>query len=248
MLLVPGYVIGIIELLLFFLLTFYLKKMVPSFTKINCVAYYWVMMTVLTGLWEASFIHNYKSISLYGRTLIANNTHVWTNKYDLSYVMPNKLAYIFYAEYGAHADREYLSLTDNWSHSIEGSHAVFCALFAMLAFTFVRLNNYNNYLVTLSVSMGTQVMNSILYMDNYFIQTLDPNSPNYNSHDFPTGRFLGKRLFMWVNIFWMVMPTGTILYLMFNNKKKLKAFYKYTRYNKLQNDDDDIEAYKPMID
>ena len=49
----------------------------------------------------------------------------------------------------------------------------------------------------------------------------------------------------------MVMPTGTILYLMFNNKKKLKAFYKYykySRYGKLQNDDDDVEAYKPMID
>ena len=25
---------------------------------------------------------------------------------------PNKLSFIFYAEYGAHADREYLSLTD----------------------------------------------------------------------------------------------------------------------------------------
>jgi hypothetical protein len=182
------------------------------------------MMTVLTGIWEASFIYYYKDVSKYGRKLIANNTHVWTEKYDLSYVFPNKLSFIFYAEYGAHADREYLSLTDNWSHSIEGTHAVFCAIFATLAFTFSRLNHYSNYLVTVSVSMGTQIMNSILYLDNYFIQTRDPESPNFNTKYFPTGNMLGKRLFMWVNVFWFVMPAWTILYLVLDNSKKKNLY------------------------
>ena len=60
--------------------------------------------------------------------LITNKEHVWTNQYSLSYVWPWKLSKIFYAEYGAWADREYMSLTDDWSHTIEGTHALFCAL------------------------------------------------------------------------------------------------------------------------
>ena len=34
-----------------------------------------------------------------------------------------KLARIFYAEYGAWADREYMVSSDDWSRTIEGSHA-----------------------------------------------------------------------------------------------------------------------------
>ena len=221
MLLVPGYVIGIIELILYFVVSYYLRKHIVEFSKINCVAYYWLMMTVLTGIWEASFIYYYKDVSKYGRKLIANNTHVWTEKYDLSYVFPNKLSFIFYAEYGAHADREYLSLTDNWSHSIEGTHAVFCAIFATLAFTFSRLDHYSNYLVTVSVSMGTQIMNSILYLINYFIEVNSINSVNNDSLKFPAGRFLCKRPFMYVNIFWFIMPFLIILIELINNYKKI---------------------------
>lgn len=222
MFLVPGYIIGILEILIYFGVSIYLRKTVDTFKNMNRASYYWLMMTVLTGIWEASYIHNYNDISNYGRNLIANNTHVWTNKYDLTYVMPNKLAFIFYSEYGAHADREYISTKDNWSHSIEGSHAVFCAFFAMLAFTFERFKNYNNYLIAISVSMGTQIMNSLLYMDNYFIQCSNEYSPNYNTEEFPMGKFLGKRLFMWVNLFWIVMPGWTIIYLLIDNSTNSK--------------------------
>lgn len=222
MLLIPGYIIGIIEIALYFGVSFCLRNTLNSFNKINKATYYWLMMTALTGLWEASYIHNYNEISKYGRELVANNTHVWTNKYDLSYIMPNKLAFIFYAEYGAHADREYISLNDNWSHSIEGSHALFCALFSIIALTYSRFKNNNNYLVTVSVAMGTQIMNSLLYMDNYFIQCRDSDSPNFNTTSFPIGNWLSNRLFMWVNLFWIVMPAWTIIYLIIINSKQQK--------------------------
>ena len=54
--------------------------------------------------------------------------------------------------------------------------------------------------------MGTQLMNSILYMSEYFIQTNTPSSINYNTPKFPCGKFLLKRPFMYINIFWTVMP------------------------------------------
>ena len=54
-------------------------------------------------------------------------------------------------------------------------------------------------------------MNSILYMVEYFIQCTDPNNINYNDDEFPMGTLLSKRPFMWVNIFWTIMPLYTIL-------------------------------------
>ena len=51
------------------------------------------------------------------------------------------------------------------------------------------------------VLYGTQLMNSILYMGQYFLQTQDPNNINYNNASFPTGVLLTKRGFMYVNVF-----------------------------------------------
>jgi hypothetical protein len=54
-------------------------------------------------------------------------------------------------------------------------------------------------------------MNSILYMAEYFIQIKDKNNINYNTPEFPTGHWLLKRPFMWVNILWTLMPAYTIV-------------------------------------
>ena len=59
--------------------------------------------------------------------------------------------------------------------------------------------------------MGNQLMNSILYMGQYFIQTGDKDSVNYNDDNFPVGFLLYKRAFMYVNIFWTIMP-AIVLY------------------------------------
>jgi len=66
-------------------------------------------------------------------------------------------------------------------------------------------------LITKNIAMGAQLMNSILYMANYFNQIHESQNVNYNTKEFPTGTALSKRPFMYVNIFWTFMPLYTIL-------------------------------------
>jgi len=217
-----GYIIGILEILLYFIGSITVRLYFTNLSSINKPTYFWVMMTILTGLWEISYISNYNEVANISSKLIETNTHTWTNNYDISYVLPWKLSKIFYAEYGAWADREYMSHSDDWSRIIEGSHCTQCALFGFIAIFFKIIGNHNNFLISLSVSMGTQFMNSYLYMFSYFIQETEPNNINYNSTDFPTNIWLTDRPFMWVNIFWLIMPFYTILYYMCKNKNNLR--------------------------
>ena len=119
---------------------------------------------------------------------------------------PWNFSTIFYSEYGAYADKEYGLITDIWSELIEGTHAIFCGIFALLSLILKIYNKHDNYLIMRTVSMGTQIMNSILYITCYIIQTKNKNNVNYNSPDFPTGFFFLKRPFMWINLFWTLMP------------------------------------------
>ena len=223
-----GYIIGLLEILFFFIGAFSFRQYFTQLKSINKVTYYWVMMTVLTGFWEIVFLCNYNNVSNMAQSLINTNQHVWTKSdYDISYVLPWKLSKIFYSEYGAWADREYMSHNDDWSRIIEGSHCFQCAFFALLAVLFKLWGNHNNYLITLSAAMGTQFMNSFLYMFAYFIQERDSESPNYNNITFPAGELLEKRLFMWVNIFWLIMPFFTLGYYLLNNMNKNRKIKNY---------------------
>ena len=134
----------------------------------------------------------------------------------MSYILPWKLSVIFYGEYGAYADREYMLWGNNWSRIIEGSHATLCGFFALIAMTMIgNQRNKNHYLVSASISMGSQLMNSILYMSNYFLQMKDPDNINYVSEEFPAGIALYKRPFMYVNIFWTIMPIYALYKLLY---------------------------------
>jgi hypothetical protein len=212
-----GYFIGIIEILLFFIGSIAVRQSFTNLKSINKIPYFWFMFTILTGIWELSFLYNYKEVSGIANSLIIDDEHVWTNNYDISYVWPSKMSKIFYAEYAAWADREYMSHTDDWSKIIESTHCTQCALFSFIAIVFKIIGNHNNYLIALSVSMGTQFMNSFLYIFSYFIQENEPENVNYNSTDFPSNVLLTDRPFMWVNIFWMTMPFYIILYYMIEN-------------------------------
>ena len=123
---------------------------------------------------------------------------------------------IFYAEYGAYADREYMLLRSDWSRIIEGTHAYLCGIFAIGAMVAKKCRMDNEYLIMASVSMGTQLMNSILYMGNYFIQVHDKFSVNYDRANFPSGYLLSRRPFMYVNIFWTLMPIIAICHLVWD--------------------------------
>ena len=213
-----GIEIAIIELLLFFICAYRIKHSYIILTNINCITYYWVMLTILTGIWEFSFITNYENVSNISRSLIESKTHVWTNQYSILSILPWNLAYIFYGEYGAYADREYMATKDDWSKVIEGTHAILCAVFSLLCIVYKIKRNERNYLVSISIAMGCQLMNSILYLMNYFIQCNEPFNVNFNSSSFPMGNFLSKRGFMYVNILWFVMPSYVIIDLLMNKK------------------------------
>jgi hypothetical protein len=177
-------------------------------------------MTVLTFIWEVAFICQYKEVHNYAEELVQNNSHVWTQKYTLSNINPWKLSKIFYAEYGAHADREYIQLDNYWSRLIEGSHAGLCGIFSLLAIVFRTHNKRELFVISATVAMSTQLMNSILYMGQYFYQVFDPHNVNYPSSEFPFGNFMSDRGFMYVNVFWTLMPLYVIVmeYCLYDNK------------------------------
>ena len=64
----------------------------------------------------------------------------------------------------AYADREYMSNKDDWS-IIMKVHLYF-AYIAFLSLYFNFIGNMKNFYITISISMGTQLMNSILYIVN----------------------------------------------------------------------------------
>ena len=211
---ITGVWIGITELELLFIFSYALRHKWETLKQINVVSYYWYMVTILTLVWEFSFVMNYCNTSIYAKELLKDEKHVWSSYFDLSYILPWKLSEIFYAEYAAYADREYYSFKDYWSRVIESSHAIFCGTFSLAAIiSKIRLRE-KHYLITGSIAMSAQLMNSILYMVEYGIQMSQPYNVNYNNASFPAGKMLSKRPFMWVNIFWTIMPLYTLFLLL----------------------------------
>jgi len=212
----------------------------------NVVMYYWLTMTVLTMFWECSFVYQYKSINAFSQELIDTNTHVWTNEYGWEYMLPWKTAFIFYGEYGAYADREYMVSANDWSRVIESSHAMFCGVGAVLVLyqkiqKRYYITNTKNYYLALGTSMGSQLMNSVLYMANYFVQIQDKYNINYCSREFPCRFALTARAFMYVNVFWTVMPSYAIVYTWNNRNKILPRFLSET-----ENAQCPTQAWRPI--
>mgnify|MGYP003965923789 CR=1 FL=1 len=202
---VSGTIIGILEILSFYIISYNVKLYNPKLQTINTISYYWLMFTILTGIWEYTFVLYRKPIRRIAFKFIHKKEHVWSNKYSLKLLIPWNLSRQFYAEYGAYADREYMSIKDSWSRLIEGTHSLICGVFAFLSIYYLSINN-QSYYITISISMASQLMNSILYMGEYFIQIKDKHSVNLNTPKFPCGFALIKRPFMYVNLFWTIMP------------------------------------------
>ena len=170
----------------------------------------------MTGIWELSYLfhrHHVKSLSI---DLETRNQHVWTNYYLPQKLIPSQFSLIFYSEYGAYADREYIRLRDNWSIDIEGTHAVLCGITSFIGIL-SRYIKHPHWLLWITISMSCQLMNSILYLGQYLIQTKSPHSVNYDSPQFPCGPYLIKRPFMYINIFWTIMPLYILFKILFSN-------------------------------
>ena len=212
---VNGTSLGIIELILFFFTTSQIRNLLPMLQQIDKYSYHWLCFTVLTGIWELTYLTSRNKVRQLAYSWAKTKKHVWTNMYTLETLIPWKLSKQFYTEYGAYADREYISKSNGWSLIVEGSHCIFCGFFAAGALIFKLLTaGYFNtivyqylYYMFMSISMSSQFMNSLLYMSEYLIQTKDANSINYNTDKFPCGFMLLKRPFMWINAAWLIMPT-----------------------------------------
>ena len=72
------------------------------------------------------------------------------------------------------------------------------------------MGNDVGFIMAMSCTMGSELMNSILYLYQYLIQCTISGSKNYNSSTFPCGKFLSKRPFMWINLLWIIMPSYAI--------------------------------------
>lgn len=203
---INGITIGILEILLYLYVSIKIEKRYYFLKTIPTICYYWYMMTILTLIWELSYIINYYDVVKMSKSLLINEEHVWTKHYQITDINPWNLSPIFYSEYGAYADREYMSETDQWSKIVEGSHLIFCGIFSICAIVSRANYSVNLYNIFATLSMGSQLMNSILYMSNYFLQSKMEDSVNFDNSTFPMGNGLSDRPFMWVNIFWTVMP------------------------------------------
>ena len=208
---VIGWIGSLLEIA-FFLNTFKnIIELNPELQKLNPIVSYWLGFTVLTGFWELVYISNRKEINAYSNILVLNDKSVWTNKYSISMVLPWNLAKLFYAEYGAWADREYKSYSDDWSLTVEGSHCGVCGFFSLLALWSQASSDFDNYYLAMAVAMGSQFMNSLLYMISYFNQVHNKHNVNYDRPDFPSGKYLLARPFMYINYLWLLFPAYAIL-------------------------------------
>lgn len=181
----------------------------PGLQHLHPFLYYWFCFTVLTGIWEFCFVAQYSKIADYAGQMICDKQHVWLTSYPFYYILPNFMSYIFYAEYAAWADREYMNRNSNdfWSRLIESSHALFCGVLSLATLVLAFTGNHEEATVCAMYAMGGQFMNSILYMGQYAIQCRNPDCANFSSNEFPLGCWMSKRPFMWVNLPWMLFPS-----------------------------------------
>lgn len=223
-----GYLVALIEIVLWFSASLLIRRVSKTLMNMNTLTYYWFTFMILTGFWETIFITNYHHVSDLASNLIETNTHVWFRQYDLSYILPWKFSEIFYAEYAAYADREYMSSKDSWSHFIEGSHCALVSLFCVITLlcgTFKGLNS-KHFTFSMGGAMVAQFMNSFLYMAQYGIQTKTQYSVNFDTEDFPLGSLWHKRPFMYVNLPWMIFPgIITLIHLLNKDSDDKKKSY-----------------------
>lgn len=207
-----GYAIALLEVSLFAVWASVARICLPNLQLLDPIMYFWFCFTVLTGYWEFTYVTNYDFIARFAQGLAHSGQSVWSMDFPWTNIHPNLFAKMFYAEYAAHADREYKSERrgDYWSRLVESSHALCCAAYCLAALLMITLSGkvaVNQVYNIAMYGMGMQFMNSLLYMGQYYLQCRNKSSPNFNSASFPLGgNWMPKRWFMWVNLFWLVFP------------------------------------------
>lgn len=210
---VEGINLAVLEIYLIYKISEEIRYNYVGLHEIDLVTYYWLMFTIMTGIWEFTFVSHRKESTEVSRSLISRKEHVWTNNYSLDTLWPSKFALQFYGEYGAYADREYMIVKDDWSALIEGTHAFVCAIFSSAGCIELANNNNELFIKYILIAMSAQWMNSVLYIGQYMIQINEEYHINENRKEFPTGKYLIKRPFFYINVLWTAMP----MYVIANN-------------------------------
>ena len=203
---VSGVNLALLEVYFFFKCAQFMREDIVILSEIDVISYYWLMFTVMTGIWEAYFVQNRPHVKRISQQLLRDNTHVWTNDYPLNALHPRRFAMQFYAEYGAYADREYMVVRDDWSRLIESTHAFVCAGFSAAGVGDMIVFNPVLSQKCVLIAMSAQWMNSVLYIGQYMIQTREEYHINEDRPQFPTGKWLLARPFFYINVLWTVMP------------------------------------------
>uniref|UniRef100_A0A7S4P8S3 EXPERA domain-containing protein n=1 Tax=Paramoeba aestuarina TaxID=180227 RepID=A0A7S4P8S3_9EUKA len=200
-----GGVLAGIVVVLWLSISLFIRNSNRHLQKIDVVTFCWLTMTAMTGVWEWAYLHYHDDVVADAQTFIATNTHVWTNYYDISYIVPWRFSPIMYTEYAAYADRAYMSTHDPLAQIVELSHLLYCSVFAALAITRKSVGDTYLYLIFMVLALGTQSMQCLMYVSNYFVETTEPHHANFITESFPAGQYWEKRPFFYVNIFWTGM-------------------------------------------
>ena len=208
--LLNGIEILLVELSLFWFSSYALATVFPSLQNIETVTYYWLMFTILTGIWEFSYIKNMKKVRRVGMKLLSKKKHIWNNLYNLKTLIPTKFAIQYYAEYGAYADREYYYLRDYKSLIIDSSSSVQSGFYSLLGLLFYLFDSYSCALAFISLSISLQFVSNFIYLSEYYCQLYDSLSYNFNTTRFPCGKFLTKRPMMLINFLSLIVPSYII--------------------------------------
>ena len=78
-----GIFLALIELSLFAIPTIICRQHNIHLKSLGIINYFWLCFTVLTAIWELSFIINYHYVYFESLKLLKNKTHVWTNDYNI---------------------------------------------------------------------------------------------------------------------------------------------------------------------
>ena len=87
-----GYVIALLEIAMFAILSSMAQMYITPLQKMSGVMYYWFCFSVLTGFWEAVYVSCYDQVASLATQLVKTKKSVWTESYPLYYVLPNLLA------------------------------------------------------------------------------------------------------------------------------------------------------------
>ena len=240
-----GWTIGTLELVFFLFFSGGVRYIFSGYRKIDAITYYWLCLTILSGIWEVGYILNYSEIVSTATELIENDEHVWLKQYNFSYTLPWNMAKIFYAEYGAWADREFISNSDEYTHQVEGTFMIFCAISS----AFGLMTDFERRSVISVVAVGfamlIQLISTIIYIVDYVVQLRDYYNVNFYSGDFPVGTMFSKRPFLYANVLWLLMPAYIIFFQLFNVPKNSYTILEESDSNEYNYEEREMKSLPP---